>query len=801
MDQHFVSEAATLHFFGVYRGVSNTVIFLCLLVSSRLISAWDIPTSMLFHPANYVMAFTGILLRFDILAGVYAKFTTEVLKTVLNNPARSVLYNFFPAHLRSMVRVMLRGGVIRLSDFTGSGLLILVSGTISPRMLSIIAIPLAMIWVVTSFRLRRAYPAILVQSLSEQQVDLEPMENDHLKMLAGSRNSLDTVRKGLSSDDGRMVLNCAQLLLRIKPPGWIDQVLGAIPSQAAQIQQQVLSLLGPDDVRGLLPDMIARISTVPPDRQWVRLEAMVRLHPDGSGPFLESHVTHADPRVRIEAYAGMGRSTDPGHRQVYRNQVRQLLNGDPTQVRTAVALVGKVGDSAFEKLLVDNLSSSDDPETVGWALEGLARMGHRDLPDLALALTGHESLRIRLKAMDILCTLADRVPLRRVVAMLKDPDQAIRDRAGAFIKEKGSGAADELLLALVEPSRRQRSEIARLLQHIGLPGVALSGFVTAELKRAYRFLDLARALAAAPGGPAKDLLQSVLVEKQVDTVDMILHALGTVVFGERMRVIVRALNSSNKREREDAEEALDNALHGHIRRGLMPLLDGQFVQEQLITGRISVKSWTSPPGSPGEAMVSLLSEPDPVLQALCLEAVQENPAIMPILDLSPDPLSEVPRMSEGTADDSLSLGQRIRHLRAMPFFRGIKIRELAEVVGKAQWITVDQGEVLLRQGSVGNRIYLVCQGSLCSDGARRSGEWSTGDIVGELACMGSAEQLVTVRCETKARLVTISCDSFQQILLQLPVLALNLCARYSQWLKVYHQRLACMNGKNNPVGT
>ncbi|MCB2148416.1 MAG: cyclic nucleotide-binding domain-containing protein [Deltaproteobacteria bacterium] len=799
VDRHFVSEATTLHFFGIYRGVSNTVIFLCLLVSSRLISAWGIPTSMLFHPANYVLAFTGILLRFDILAGVYAKFTTEVLKTVLNNPARSVLYNFFPAQFRSMVRVMLRGGVIRLSDFAGSSLLILVSGTISPRLLSIIAIPLGIVWVATSFRLRRAYPAILVQSLSEQQIDLEPMDNDQLQMLAGSRNSLDTVRQGLSSGDGRMVLNCAQLLFRIRPPGWIDQVLDAIPLQDAPVQRQLLSLLHPDDVRGHLPDMVARLSTVPPDRQWVWLEAMARLDPAGSGPFLASHAAHGDPRARIEAHAAMGRSTDPGQRQVYRNYVRELLKGDPRQVRTAVALAGKAGDGDFEKLLVDTLSRSGDPEIVGWALEGLARMGHGNLPDLALALTGHESGRVRLKALDTLCALADRVPLKRVVAMLRDPDQAIRERAGAFIKERGAGAADELLLALAEPSRRQRSEIARLLQHIGLPGVALSGFVTAELKQAYRFLDLARALAAAPGGPAKDLLQAILVEKQADTVDKILHALGTVVFGERMRVIVRALNSINKREREDAVEALDNALHGDIRRGLMPLLDGRFVQEQLITGRVTVKSWTRPPGSPGEAMVSLLSEPDPVLQALCLEAAQENPAIMPILDSSPDPLSDVSREPEGTQDDSLSLGQRIRHLRAMPLFQGIKIHELAEVVGKAQWITVEQGDFLLREGSVGDRIYLVCQGSLCSDGCRRSGEWSTGDIVGELACMDSAAQLVTVRCETKARLAAIACDTFQQILLQFPVLALNLCASYSQWLKVYHQRLECMNEKSDPV--
>ncbi len=816
VDHHFVSEATTLHFFGIYRGISNTVIFLCLLVSSRLITAWGIPTSMLFHPANYALAFSGILLRFDILAGVYAKFTTEVLKTVLNNPARSVLYNFFPAHLRSMVRVMLRGGVIRLSDFAGSSLLILVSGTISPRFLSVIAIPLATIWVVTSFRLKRAYPSILVQSLSEQQIDLEPIEDDQLQMIAGSRQSLDNFRRGLASDDGRVVLNCAQLLIRIRPSGWLDQVLDATPSQEAQIQIQLFSMLRPDDVRGHLADIYARAAAVPSDQQWIWLDALSRLDPAGSIPFLESHLTHVDPRARIEAYAGLGRCADPGHREAYRNHVRQLLDGGPDQVRTAVALAGKVGDSVFENLLVDTLSQSEDPETVGWALEGLARMGHADLPDLALALTDHESARVRLKALDTLCTLSDRVPLKPVVAMLKDSDQAVRDRARAFIKEKGAGAADELLLSLAEPSRRQRTEIARLLQHIGLPGVTLSGFVTAELKQAYRFLDLARALDTAAGGPEKDLLRAALLEKQADTVDIILHVLGTVVFGERMRVIVRAIGSENKREREDAVEALDTVLHGDIRRGLMPLLDEQSLQEILISGRMPVKSWTRARYSPGEALSSLLGEPDSVLNALCLEVVQENPEIMAGV-VHPAGLSTVITTANARAEPeadtyfpgpspagrtavSCSLGQRIRHLRAMPLFQGIKIHELARMVSKAQLITVDQGEILMHKGGVGNRIYIVCQGSLSADDSPRSGEWSSGDIVGELACMDGAAQLVTVRCETRALLLSVSCDTFQQILLQFPVLALNLCAVYSRWLKVYHQRLAGMDGVASHAG-
>ncbi|MEE4113046.1 MAG: cyclic nucleotide-binding domain-containing protein [Desulfobacteraceae bacterium] len=283
-----------------------------------------------------------------------------------------------------------------------------------------------------------------------------------------------------------------------------------------------------------------------------------------------------------------------------------------------------------------------------------------------------------------------------------------------------------------------------------------------------------------------------------------------------MRVIVRALGSGNRREREDAMEALDNALHGDIYRGLMPLLDEQSVQGFLISGRRPVTSWPGTFYSPGEALSFLLGEPDSVLNALCREVAQENPEIMagvihPV-GLAPGITTEnvravsqaatvlpVPPPAGRTAV-SCSLGQRIRHLRAMPLCQGLKILEIARIVSRAQLITVDRGEILIHNGSVGDRVYIVCQGSLSADDSHRSGEWSAGDIVGELACMDGAAQMETVRCETKVLLLAIACGEFQQILLQLPVLALNLCAIYSRWLKVYHRRLTCTDGAANHAG-
>ncbi|HSQ84658.1 MAG TPA: hypothetical protein VLM43_08030, partial [Desulfobacterales bacterium] len=130
VDKHFTTEAATLHFFGLYRGISNAAMFVVLMVSGRIITRLGVAHSLLFHPANYVLAFGALFLRFNISSGIYARFSTETLKTTLNNPARAILYNFFPEQSRALIRVFLRGAVVRISDFTGSGVLILIKGLI-----------------------------------------------------------------------------------------------------------------------------------------------------------------------------------------------------------------------------------------------------------------------------------------------------------------------------------------------------------------------------------------------------------------------------------------------------------------------------------------------------------------------------------------------------------------------------------------------------------------------------------------------------------------------------------------------
>ena len=87
VDAYFTTEGDTLEFFGIFRGISNAVMFMLLLFSGRLVSRWGVPASMLLHPINYLISFGSLFFRFDLFTGIYGRFSTETVKTVLNNPA------------------------------------------------------------------------------------------------------------------------------------------------------------------------------------------------------------------------------------------------------------------------------------------------------------------------------------------------------------------------------------------------------------------------------------------------------------------------------------------------------------------------------------------------------------------------------------------------------------------------------------------------------------------------------------------------------------------------------------------
>jgi ATP/ADP translocase len=170
IDQQFATESGMLGFFGTFRGVLNIINLIILLFVGKLYSRWGLPVALMFHPINYMIAFAALLLRFDIFSAMYARISTRVLMTTINNPARAILVGMVPATYRPLIRFFLRGQVVRIALLLSAGIIILSEKFMHPRYLSIVAFFFVGSWIVTTFILKRNYSKILLDLISKNSL-------------------------------------------------------------------------------------------------------------------------------------------------------------------------------------------------------------------------------------------------------------------------------------------------------------------------------------------------------------------------------------------------------------------------------------------------------------------------------------------------------------------------------------------------------------------------------------------------------------------------------------------------------
>jgi hypothetical protein len=173
VDMAYGSESSLLGFYSVFRGVQNVLALFIALYAGRLVKRIGIPSSLLFHPVNYVLVFAGFLFRFDIVTAVYAGLSVGVIRRAVQTPSRKALFGLFSARERALLLPFLRGAVIRVGLLLGS-LFVLVCQSgyfavcripLHPENLSPFGLLFAGIWVLGTLQLRRRYPAVLLEVL------------------------------------------------------------------------------------------------------------------------------------------------------------------------------------------------------------------------------------------------------------------------------------------------------------------------------------------------------------------------------------------------------------------------------------------------------------------------------------------------------------------------------------------------------------------------------------------------------------------------------------------------------------
>ena len=130
----------------------------------------------------------------------------------------------------------------------------------------------------------------------------------------------------------------------------------------------------------------------------------------------------------------------------------------------------------------------------------------------------------------------------------------------------------------------------------------------------------------------------------------------------------------------------------------------------------------------------------------------------------------------GLTPEQQELARYIAVLRGYPIFEGIPAAEIALLV---EAVAVDQrkeGTVIVQQGAVEERFYLIARGDvtvIAQDGMQREhhiASLARGDCFGEVSLLFDTPRTATVRAASDTVLLVLHRERFYEVLAQTPAL-------------------------------
>lgn len=808
VDVTYGTEQETLNFLGIFRGASNAFIFVALLFSGRVISRWGIPNSLLVHPVNYLLAFSALFLRFDIVSAVYARFTTETFKTTLNNPARAVLYNFFPQRMRSLVRVFLRGTVVRFADLAGSGILMAIRGSVQPQFLSLVAIPFVAVWIFTSILVKRNYPRMLVKVLLERQIDWERLESVDMRTMAGDEVSLLALRKGLKEQNEDVVLLCAELLSHLRPPGWVDWILEELPNKSHETRERLVDLLTREPMDEKVPSELIELAK----QEEAGLLALAaygirKVNPILGRDLLVRLVDHPDRRVRVEAMAATLQGDDLESRARCLGRLRAyLLSSNPQEVLEALETLSLTAEPELS-VEIRKWASSEEPHIRALALKALSTSCGEEQLNLAESALDDPSPEVRRAAAQMMASCGTKVPVGRWMKLLADEDMQVRIIARKAVKEYPD-CGRELIGYLASPSRTVREEVLGLLAELEARPREISQFVISHVRRGYELMLLAHEVGKkGEHSLAASYLRRHLVELSQSIQETVLRVVAAQGSEEGMPLLLRALGSTDKREVDNALEALESFLHPSLRKILVPLIEPTSLEEKVRFARRRFKGMDQLP-SEKELWARLVKENDPVTVALAIYYAMELGAredeVLKTLEvwkkdhsLVREALTRLRANGGEEREDPqrLDLLKKAYLVEQVPIFSAILVKDLMAMALIIEEKRCSDQELVVREGEPGDALYLVVDGRFLvlkatkDQGLVPLDRIGPGGFFGEMALFDRGPRSATVISEGQGLLLKLDGHSFNSLMEEVPTIPIRVCVELSKRIRSTHEVL------------
>jgi len=807
----FATQGGMLTFYGYFRGFMNAVSLFILLFVGRVYGRWGLPIVLMFHPVNYVLAFLAFLLKFDVFSAMYARVSTNVLRTTMNNPARAVLMGLFPAEYRATIRPFLRGTVVRVGTLIGSGAIMITEGIFHPRYLSILGMIVAGMWVFANFVLKKNYAKILLDLIAKNILDLKSLEEKDVNSVFADKKIQGQMVEAFLRSRGEDSLWYANLLKAQPIDGFDRHLLSVIRNNDDQTAAALMDMLSPDIGEEALPVFEELADPDKKERTIAVLRAVNRMPAAYFQDFLKRVFnTAADPEIQAYAIAGRYRTSSQECREVID---AWLSSKDHSKRRAGIISAGLTGDASYIPRLEEMLNREEENSLFPHLLTALHLLGAPSPNRFATAFLYHPSADVRLAALDCV-ELSDDDALRTVIGLMDDPSDPVFNLAKVKIQNAPHQNAQVLVESLNIPRRRVREGIFDLLTLLKITDLDIFRFARSELERCYRHFAEIEALERLPEGQDRAMVIDHLKNKEQIGLENVIRVLAAEDSSGQMRTIWRGLFSSDSRRRSNSQEALDDLLDSSLSKILLPLLEEGGMGEILKHGR---RHFKLPDFEPDKAAVCthLLNDPDWVTVVLTLyliskqgmdgvdaEAIRrltgsDNRYIRQMARRALDGEHPGPVDTEETMETETSIPEKILRLKNITIFEGLSASELAAIASVTEEVEHPADDTVIKEGETGETMFLILKGnvSVIKGEGKEGGQEielariGTGDYFGEMALFEDAVRSATIRTAEDSRFLVLHKREFTEIVREYPQIALHICKALSSRLRKLHERI------------
>ncbi len=799
IDSQFATETGMVRFFGYFRSFMSAVSLILLFFVSKAYSRWGLPVALMFHPLNYMLVFVAFLLRFDVFSAMYARLSTTVIRTTLNKPVTDILMGIFPVSYRAVLRPFLRGTVVRIGLFAGSGIILLTDNVFHPKYLSLVMLPFVATWFFTTLYLKRNYARILAGLLSKNMVDLKSLEPGDVKDLFTGREAQKRLTDSFLAMRGPDALWYAQLMKTLNAPDLNNAILAVVGIHNDETRIGLLNMISGRG-GGKAITVLAKFARAENRPLAIAALRAVRRFKSETGTALCRTIYEMSPYPEMKAVAAAGYLGSASG--AYRKQIDAwLISGEPDLRLAGVIGTGESGDIAYRNTLTKILESKQEQALLPHALKSLSRLDDCTDNSMVAPFLEHPQERVRLAALNAL-RIDGGHPLQQAIALLGDSVARIRTAAREKIEAAPYQSGRLLIEALNEPDKKLREGIFKLLVSLDIKVTDTVTYVKNQLEICYRCLVEADALRQVPKDRYTELLADHLTQRGRAGLEDLMRVVSLQDKSGGMRTIFKGLFSDDNHQQANAREALENVADRALLKVFMPLVDNTTTARIVAIGRQKFKL----PDFHADLdalYTDLFHRKNWVTVVLALHgAANHNPAgiapeLITRLTASTDP--HVRRSAtqylnrtiartgkkETDMEPDMSIPDKILYLKKIDIFRNMPVNELAAIASITEKVMYPAGKVIFRQGDATESMYMIVTGEIAAttDADERPRVFKAGDSFGGAVLLTDDVSLFSARTLQAASLLMIHKREFVEIVRDYPQIALDISKRLCEYVK------------------